>query len=85
MVSVNYYSLVGSFIVLGIINIGIIVMFLLELRDLRMENAELQYELDKYESYDDEEKRTEEFEEHSLEDRSKWNIDLSKEECFKEH
>lgn len=54
----NVYGLLSNAILLLIIALGVIIIDRIKIRQYKREIAELEYELDKYEQYDNEEKRT---------------------------
>lgn len=55
----NVYGVLSNALLLLMISIGVIICDRIKIRQQRREIAELEYELEKYEQYADEEKRTE--------------------------
>lgn len=54
----NVYGMLANALLLLMISLGVIICDRIKIRQQRREIAELEYELEKYEQYDDEEKRT---------------------------
>ena len=59
----NVYGVLSNALLLLMISLGVIICDRIKIRQQHREIAELEYELEKYEQYNDEEKRTEEEEE----------------------
>lgn len=55
----NVYGMLANALLLLMISLGVIICDRIKIRQQRREITELEYELEKYEQYDDEEKRTE--------------------------
>lgn len=82
---VNVYGLLSNAVLLMTIMMGVIIVDLIKIRQYKREIAELEYELEKYEQYADEEKRTD-TDEYDVEERPVLkNYDLSKDPYYKEH
>lgn len=80
----NVYGLLSNALLLIMISIGVIICDRIKIRRYEREIAELEYELEKYEQYDDEEKRTETDEYEALKRPVFKSYDLSKDPYYKE-
>ena len=81
----NVYGMLANAILLLAIAIVVIVTDRIKIRQYEREIVELEYELEKYEQYDDEEKRTETDEYEVLKRPVSKSYDLSKDPYYKEH
>lgn len=81
----NVYGLLSNALLLIMISIGVIICDRIKIRHQRREIAELKYEIEKYEQYDNEEKRTETDEYEVLKRPVFKSYDLSKDPYYKEH
>lgn len=80
----NVYGMLANAVLLLAIAIVVIVTDRIKIRRYEKEIAELEYELEKYEQYDNEEKRTE-TDDYEVEERELKNYDLSTDQYYKEH
>lgn len=81
----NVYGMLANAVLLLAIAIVVIVTDRIKIRRYEREIAELKYELEKYEQYDDEEKRTEDEKYGVLKRPVFKSYDLSKDPYYKEH